>query len=289
VPIYRDLDQAALDAQYNLRQAVPAHPAYFTRWAAASRTVRASTRCRLDIAYGDEASATLDLFLADDVPGPVVVFLHGGFWQSMDKSDFSFIAPAYLSAGISVAIVNYALAPAAAMDAIVAQIRRAVVFLARQGRALGIAADRLLLAGHSAGGHLATMAMLSDWRDLGLDRDPVSGGCAVSGVFDLEPIRLCYHNRVLGLDAASARRNSPALLLTEAPAPRGALILAVGGRETAEFRRQQAEFAAASRDRGWKLAIVAPDDDEHFSMMDRFAERSSPLATALIDAITRST
>src|SRR5258708_35745654 len=129
--VYRDLDQAALDAQYNLRAAVPAHPAYFDRWAAESRMVRDGTRCQLDIAYGSGRRETLDLFPADGWPAPLLVCLHGGYWQAMDKGHFSFIAPVYRAAGIGVAIVNYSLAPQAAMDAIVMQIRRAIAFLAR--------------------------------------------------------------------------------------------------------------------------------------------------------------
>ena len=286
--LYRDLDQAALDAQYNLRQAVPAHPAYFARWASESAAVRARTRCRLDIAYGGGKKATLDLFPANAAPAPLLVFLHGGYWQAMDKSDFSYIAPAYLDAGISVAILNYALAPEAEMDEIVAQIREAMAFLARNGGALGIAAQRIFVAGHSAGGHLTAMAMLTDWSRLGLDHDPMRGGCAISGVFDLEPIRLCYLNKVIGLDAAAAVRNSPAHLLATATAPRGPLILAVGGKETEEFRRQQEAFAASYGARFRAPAMIAQPDEDHFSIMDRLGERDGPLWRALVDAITQS-
>jgi arylformamidase len=286
--LYRDLDQAALDAQYNLRRAVPAHPAYFARWAEESAAVRARMPCRLDIAYGGAPEATLDLFPAPVAPAPLLVFIHGGYWQAMDKSDFSFVAPAYLAAGIAVAVVNHTLAPAADMDAIVAQVRAAVVFLARQGAALGIDARRIFLAGHSAGGHLTAMAMLTDWSRLGLGRDPVRGGCAISGIFDLEPIRLCYLNRVIGLDAAAASRNSPLHLVAAAAAPTGRLILAVGGRETNEFRRQQAAFAGAYGARFRAPAVVAPPDDDHFSIMDRFAAADSPLCRVLVEAITES-
>jgi arylformamidase len=286
--VYRDLDQAALDAQYNLRAAVPSHPAYFARWAAASAAVRARFRPRLDLAYGAAPGETLDFFAADRAAAPLLVFLHGGYWQAMDKSDFSFVAPAYLAAGIAVAIVNYTLAPAAAMDDIVAQIRRSVAFLARAGGALGIDPGRIFLSGHSAGGQLTAMAMLTDWPSFGLAGDPLLGGCALSGIFDLEPVRLCYLNTALGLDAAAARRNSPLHLLATARRPRGGLVLAVGGGETAEFHRQQAEFAAAWRERRWDCRVVAQPGEEHFSIVDRFGEQESALCVALIDAITQS-
>ncbi|HEX3499148.1 MAG TPA: alpha/beta hydrolase [Stellaceae bacterium] len=286
--IYRDLDQAALDAQYNLRAAVPGHPAYFAHWAAESEAARSRLAGRLDLAYGAGPGETLDLFAADRRPAPLLVFLHGGYWQAMDKRDFSFIAPAYLAAGIAVAVVNYSLAPAAGMDDIVGQIRRAVAFLAREGVALGIDPDRIFLAGHSAGGHLTVMAMLTDWSSFGLARDPLSGGCALSGIFDLEPIRLCYLNKAVGLDVVTARRNSPLHLLAAAAPPRGTLLLAVGGHETAEFHRQQAEFAAACRAHKWHCRVVAQPAEEHFSIVDRLGERDSALHAALVEAITQS-
>jgi arylformamidase len=287
--IYRDLDQAGLDAQYNLREAVPTHPAYFARWAAESAAVPARLGCRLDLAYGAAPDETLDLFPAGGgTPGPLLVFLHGGYWQAMDKRDFSFIAPAYLASGTSVAVVNYSLAPAAGMDEIVGQIRRSVAFLAREAAPLGVDRERIFLAGHSAGGHLTAMAMLTDWSRFGFVCDPIAGGCALSGIFDLEPIRLCYLNKAVGLDAVTARRNSPLHLLASAPAPRGAVVLAVGGRETAEFHRQQAEFAAACRARQWRCHVVDQPGEEHFSIVDRLAEPGSALCAALIDAMTQS-
>ncbi len=286
--LHRGLDQAALDAQYNLRLAVPAHPAYFARWAAASRAVRDRGRCRLDIAYGGGELETLDLFSAATAGPPVLVFLHGGYWQAMDKSDFSFIAPAFRAVGVAVAVVNYTLAPAAGMDDIVSQVRRAVAFLAGNGDSLGIGRSRFFLAGHSAGGHLTAMAMLTDWARLGLDRDPICGGCAISGIFDLEPIRLCYLNTVLGLDAAAAWRNSPSRLLATAPPPDHPLVLAVGGRETAEFHRQQAEFAAEWCGRGGKLTVVDQPAEDHFSIVDRFGEWLSPLFVAVLGVMVKA-
>jgi arylformamidase len=285
--LYRGLDQAALDAQYNLRQAVPDHPLYFARWAAASRAVRDRGRCRLDIPYGAGKLETLDLFPAAGAGPPVLVFLHGGFWQAMDKSDFSFIASPFFGVGVTVVVVNYALAPAAGMDDIVAQVRRALAFLAGNGESLGIGRSRFFLAGHSAGGHLAAMAMLTDWSRLGLDRDPICGGCAISGIFDLEPIRLSYHNKVLGLDATAARRNSPARLLAATAPPPHPLVLAVGGRETGEFQRQQAEFAAEWGARGGNLVIVDQPAEDHFSIMGRLGEWLSPLFTAVLGAMVK--
>jgi arylformamidase len=289
VKIYRDYDQAGLDAQYNLRAAVADHPAYFARWAETSRTVRERHSGRLDLAYGPGPKETLDFFPASaSAPAPLLVFIHGGFWQAMDKSDFSFIAPEFLAAGISVAVINYALAPSVGMDEIVAQSRAALLWLVRNAGSLGIDIGRIAVSGHSAGGHLAAMMLLTDWAALGI-ADPVSVACAISGIFDLEPLRLSFHNRALALDPASVARNSPARALTvNTRRPGGALILSVGGAETAEFLRQQAEFAALCETAGIGCEVAPQNEEHHFSIMDRLSDRRSPLHRAITGAISRT-
>jgi arylformamidase len=284
--IYRGMDQKALDAQYDLRAAVPRFPEHAASWAARSETARHEHECRLDIAYGDGPAETLDLFPASEPGAPLLVFFHGGFWRAQDKRDFLYPAPAFLSRGIAFASVNYSLAPAASLDEIVAQSRRAVSFVAQNAAGLGVDPGRIFVAGHSAGGHLAAMLALTDWHAQGLAGNPVRGGCAVSGVYDLEPIRLCYLNAVLGLDAAAARRNSPLRLLETSRGPAPRLLFAVGGDETAEFQRQQEEFTDAWRRRGLGLAVIAQPDEDHFTIMDRFAEPTSALFQALADAIS---
>ncbi|MDB5407582.1 MAG: esterase [Rhodospirillales bacterium] len=282
--IYRGMDQAALDAQHDLRAAVPRFPEYAASWAARSEAARSAQECRLDIPYGDGPDETLDLFPAE--PGAaLVIFFHGGFWRAQDKRDFLYPAPAFLARGIAYASVDYTLAPAASIDEIVAQSRRAVAFVARNAAGLGVDPRRLFVAGHSAGGHLTAMLALTDWSVLGLAEAPMCGGCAVSGVYDLEPIRLCYLNAVLGLDAAAAARNSPRRLLVASSRAAPPLVFAVGGNETAEFRRQQDEFADAWRQRGLKLTVVSQPGEDHFSIMDRFAEPTSTLFRAVADAI----
>jgi arylformamidase len=282
--IYRGMDQAALDAQYDLRAAVPRFPEHAASWVGRSEAARRAHECRLDIAYGDAPAETLDLFPAG--PGAaLVIFFHGGFWRAQDKRDFLYPAPAFLARGIAYASVNYTLAPAASIDEIVAESRRAVAFVARNAADLGIDPCRLFVAGHSAGGHLTAMLALTDWSALGLADAPMCGGCAVSGVYDLEPIRLCYLNAVLGLDAAAAARNSPWRLLAASGRAAPPLVVAVGGNETAEFRRQQDEFAGAWRQQGLKLTVVSQPGEDHFSIMDRFAEPTSKLFRAVADAI----
>jgi arylformamidase len=278
--LYRNYDKAGLDAQYFLRALVPEHPEYFRRWKADSEAVRRSRPCRLDIAYDIEK---LDLFLADKTPAPCLLFIHGGYWQALDKSDFSFLVPAFQDAGVAVAVLNYTLAPKAKMDEIVRQNRAAVAWLHRHGREYGIDPARIHVAGHSAGGHLTAMMLATDWPAFGLDHNSVRGACAISGLFDLEPIRLCYLNDVLGLDPAVAERNSP---LHHLPRQSPPLILSVGTGETDEFRRQQAEFAAAWRAARLPLEIADQPGDHHYGVVERLGQPNTPLHQSVMRQIS---
>ena len=278
MPIYRDYDQEALDAQYNNRAAVPDFARWTERWPADSAAARSRLAARLDLAYGEHAAERLDVFPAAGGATPILVYIHGGFWRAMDKSIYSFVASAYVEAGISVVAVGYPLVPSVTLDALTESVRRAVGWVHRHGTSFGGDPARIHVAGHSAGGHLAAMMLSSDWTARGLPGDLVKGGTAVSGVYDLEPIRLCYLNADLRLDPEMARRNSPLELVPETGAP---LILAVGGRETDEFRRQQEVYAEAWHGAGLPLEIVSLPQDQHFSILDRFAEAKSPLFRAV--------
>ena len=278
--LYRGYDKAGLDAQYFLRARVPNYAEYFRRWKDESAAVRRARPCRLDLAYDVEA---LDLFPAGTRMAPCLLFIHGGYWQALDKSDFSYLVPAFQDAGVAVAVLNYTLAPKAKMDEIVRQNRAAVAWLHRNAGAYGIDPGRLHVAGHSAGGHLTAMILATDWAGLGLDHHPVRGACAISGLYDLEPIRLCYLNEVLGLDAAAAERNSP---LRHLPRHSPPLILSVGTGETDEFLRQQAEFATAWRGAGLALEIADQPGDHHFEVIDRLGQPGTPLHQAVMRQIS---
>ena len=182
-------------------------------------------------------------------------------------------------------MVNYTLAPKAKMDEIVRQNRAAVAWLARRARENGIDPARIHVAGHSAGGHLTAMVLATDWTAFGLDHNPVRGACAISGLYDLEPIRLCYLNDVLGLDAAMAERNSPLHHLPRRSPP---LILSVGTGETDEFLRQQAEFASAWRKAHLALEIADQPGDHHYEVVGRLGQPKSPLHQAVMRQIWSS-
>ncbi len=156
-------DAAFYAREYNNRALVPDHPAYFERWAADSARARATMTCYLDRRYGDAPGETMDLFPARKGDGSCMMFIHGGYWRSLDKQDFSFLAPAWVDAGVSLAVVNYDLCPSVSIEEIVRQMLRASRWLYLNAEQFGMDEDRLFVSGHSAGGHLTAMMMATLW------------------------------------------------------------------------------------------------------------------------------
>jgi arylformamidase len=268
---YRGLDRPALDAAYNNTAAVgeAKRDRYVAGWSARSDALRKAWGGRIDLRYGAGARERLDVFACGRPAAPTLVYIHGGYWQFNDKDPYAFLGEALLPAGVNLALVEYTLAPAARMDRIVAEIRRAVAWVIDHAKELGGDPTRVFVAGHSAGGHLTAMAM-NDLR--------VAGGIAISGIYDLEPIRLNYLNEKLGLDPAEAERNSPMLHL---PAHAGPLVVTVGLDELPELIRQSEEYAAAWRRHGLTGRYLPLPGHEHFSILEELARPDGAIIGAL--------
>ena len=280
--MYRGYDQAALDAQYNLRARHPEFQEHFDRWARESEAARSALPCRLDIPYGEGPGERLDWFPAERPGAPVHVFIHGGYWRSLDKKDHSFVAPPLVRAGYAVAVINYALAPSVTVDEIVRQVRSAIAWCRRNAKAQGGDPDRITVSGHSAGGHLTAMALLTDWQKLGLPRDTGKAGCAISGLYEMEPIRLSYLNADVRLDADADARLSPMRIDPPARTP---LLVAVGGGETDEFLRQSREYARLRKSQGHLCDLLETPGDNHFTILQQLGGAGTPLARALLKRI----
>ncbi len=272
----RSSDPAWLEAQYNNRARVPDHARHFERWAAASLLARAQGPARLDIAYGAGAGETLDIFPAAARGAPVLMFIHGGYWRSLDKADFSFIAPALNAAGATVVVPNYALCPAVTIGHIALQMTQAVAWVCRHAAAHGADASRLGLVGHSAGGHLATMLLSCRWKDVADDLpvQPLAGALSVSGIYDLEPLRhVPSLTGDLQLTPAAVKRLSPAFF----PRPKGGkLFTTVGLDESDEFLRQNALIRDVWGPTAVPVCETLPGAD-HFSIVEGLAERGGRL------------
>jgi arylformamidase len=284
--LYRDFDQAALDAAYNNRAHVPGHGADFARWQRDSATARAELEHRADLAYGQWPRQRLDYFPAATATAPLLVFIHGGYWQAFDQRSFDYLAPAFVRAGVAFAALTHALCPDIDMNGLVQQVHEGIAWLWGRAGELGFDRDRLLVAGHSAGGHLAALLAGADWRQRGLPADAVKGAVAVSGLYDLEPIRLSYLNGALQLDAPTARRLSPQHSLAPAGRPMAPLLLAVGAAELPEYDRQQRDYAAALQERGHAVATMTLDGCHHFTALDALGTPDHPLHRAVLRMIS---
>ena len=279
-PIFREYDRAALDREYDNRKKVIDSPAWLTRFAEASIAARAEIPCRLDVAYGTHPGERLDIFPAERAtPAPVHVFIHGGYWQWLDKKDFSYVARAFVPAGVATVVINYALMPTVTMAELVRQCRASIAWVHAHAVSFGGDPGRITISGHSAGGHLVAMLLATDWAAFaGLPADVVKAGAGISGLYDLEPIRLCYLNDVLALTPDDARVHSPIYLTPRHAAP---LLLPLGAREGPEYHRQSEEMAAAWRRHGGRADVQSLADHDHFSIVWELGLRDSALARAV--------
>ena len=278
-PVFRTYDRAALDAEYNNRLKVKDAIEWMARGGAESARARAELPLRFDVSYGTHAAERLDVFpAAKPGPAPVHVFVHGGYWQRMDKADFSYVVRGLRPAGAATVVIDYGLMPSIDLDELVRQCRAAVAWVHRHASEWGGDPARITISGHSAGGHLVAMLLATDWTTFGVPGDVVKAGCAISGLYDLEPIRLCYLNDVLALTPEVARRNSPVHLASVRPTP---LILAVGGAEGAEYHRQTDDLAAAWRAQSVPIEVMDLAGHDHFSIVAEMDSPFSPLARAI--------
>lgn len=271
----RDHDPAWLEQQYDNRALVPDYASHLQKWAEASDWTRRHADAVLDQRYGDGANETLDLFRASAPNAPVLVFIHGGYWRALDKRDFSFVAPSFTADGALVVVPNYALAPAVTIEHITLQMVRALQWVHRHAAAHGGDPSRIVVAGHSAGGHLAAMMLSCRWKevDAELPAQLVQGALSISGLYDLEPVRRAPFLQVdLGLTPASVRRLSPAFF----PRPKGKLYSVVGADESEAFQRQNQLIRDVWGPTAVPVCEPVPHAN-HFSVLKRLADPQARL------------
>jgi arylformamidase len=265
------------EAEYNNRARVPEHPVLIAGWARDAKAWREREGFQT-ISYGPGARHTIDVF-ASRGAGDLVVFIHGGYWQALDGSFFSHIAAGLNAHGVSVAIPSYNLCPQVAIEEIITEMRSAARELARLGR-------RLVVSGHSAGGHLAACLIATDWRSLdpALPQDLVKGAYTISGLFDLGPLVKTSVNNALGLDAAAARQASP--LFWPMPS-HGSLDAVVGADESAEYFRQSRWIVDAWGGGGLETRFAEVPGANHFTAIAPLSEPDSPMTLRLLELALR--
>ncbi len=270
---WHNLDRPALDRAYNARDSVPDFPAEMQRWTNLSALARFQLNPTENLVFDPASGMALDWF-AGAPGGPVLLWIHGGYWRALSKTEQSLVAPAFVAAGIHVAVMDYSLAPAVTLDEIVRQARAATTFVAATAASHGADPARIFAAGHSAGGHLTGMLLA--------DPGPLRGGIALSGLFDLEPIRRSYVNEWLRLDAPAAHRLSP---LHNIPDFAPALLASYGGLESDEFRWQSETYVAAWQAAGHRATLAPQPARHHFDIVVALGDPADPLCRAVIEFI----
>jgi arylformamidase len=278
--VYKTYDQAVLDSQYNNRARIANADQLLQRAAQESEALRQRTQFQADVPYGSHPREILDIFPARRPGAPVHAFIHGGYWRSMEKRVFHFIADGFINQDVTYVAINYPLAPQATMDEIVASCRQAIAWLVRHIAEYNGDPHQIYISGHSAGGHLVAMLMATDWPALAVDlpNDPIKGGCAISGLFNLLPIQLSFVNDDVRMDEAMARRNSPVFF---SPAGKSPLIVTVGGAESDEYLAQSQDLADAWSPHIPLTHLVVPEAN-HFSILEHLVNPAAPLHQAIL-------
>jgi arylformamidase len=263
------------EAEYNNRKRVPEFPEIAERWSLLASAYRLAANTELDQPYGTRERQRYDLFHADDAHAPLVVYIHGGYWQRGNRKDYSFVARELNASGVTVAIPSYTLSPAVSVMEIGDEIQHCLAALWKK------TGKRPLVMGHSAGGHLTAEMLARSWAGFaGVPADLVRSGYAISGVFDLSPLIGTSLNEALGLTKGTARAASP---LFRPPSPKGRrFIAAVGGDESSEFVRQSREIAESWSKVGINAACEVIPGANHFTVLEELLRPDSTMLKRIV-------
>ena len=275
--LYRNFaTQADFDAQYNPSIALPDPTAPGRHFVALATQTRAQLKSYLDVPFGPTLAETVDIFPADTTDAtlaPVFVFIHGGYWRALSSKEFSWIAMALQTMGITTVVTNYALCPHVTIDEITRQTRAALAWTLRNIQNYGGDPARVTIGGHSAGGHLTAMALQTEWAaDYGLPQDPFVAALPFSGLFDIEPLRYSYLQPQIQLDDRTIRHNSPAFSVRPCKTP---IWITWGGAESTEFARQSQIYHQAWLAAGNTAELHAVPDADHFTVIAGFERADS--------------
>jgi acetyl esterase/lipase len=272
---WRKMSRDEVDRGLNNGAAVAASADIIAGWEKRSAVLRQRHPQHLDLRYGPRERNRID-FLKSRDQAPTLLFIHGGYWQHRAKEIFALVAEGAMAHGVNVALIGYTLAPDATLDEIVAEIHAGIDFLAAQLPALGAAPGGIVVSGWSAGGHLTSMALANPH---------VRAGVAISGIYDLEPIRHSYLNEKLRLDEAMSHRNSP-MMMSGGPAK--SLSLVVGSAELPLLRKQTADFAGHRARHGLPVTYEEIPGGDHFTIMNEMIAPNGRVTTLIRHAFERT-
>ena len=276
--IWRSYTQAELDRQYNSRGTVPDVSVYLNDYTARTSQAKAQLRCIDNLRYGGEADELLDIYPANQPHAPVMVYLHGGDWRTLSKEDSGFAAPSFVGKGAMLVVLDFTLVPYTTLPAMGAQVRKALGWLHKNVAAYGGDPQRIHIAGHSSGANLVGQLLMTDWQaGHGAPADLIKSAVFISGLGDLEPVRLSFRNEKLHLTPEVATQVS---LLKHQPGRVCPMLVAVGQNETEDYRRQSRDLADHWRSQGNACELLELPGKHHFDAVLEWADPQSALFKA---------
>ncbi|MPZ77696.1 MAG: alpha/beta hydrolase fold domain-containing protein [Deltaproteobacteria bacterium] len=277
--VYKGFRQDEMEYQYNPRESVPEYPQLAKKRAEQARKVRDTAQSWLDVPYGSSRREILDIFAADQTGGPVLIYIHGGYWRSGSKEDNCNFVPVFTKLGATVVLVEYDLCPAVTVSDIVRQTRSAIAWIFKNIMRYNGDPSKLYISGHSAGGHLTAMALAHDWKQEGLPRDFIKGAVATSGVYDLEMVMRISVQQQVRLTPELATENSPFL---HPPRPICPVVIAVGGAEPKGWQQMSEDFFNLCKEHGVNSEYLIVPGANHYTMSEHLADPKSPLTQAML-------
>ena len=278
-PVYEGFRADELEYQFNPRVSVPEFPQLAKVRAAQARQVRTSARSWLDVPYGSSPREKLDIYASEKPGGPVLVYIHGGYWRSGSKEDNCNFVPTFARRGATVVLVEYDLCPEVTVTDIVRQTRSAIAWVYRNIRLYEGDPTKLFVAGHSAGGHLTAMALAHDWTQQGLTNEIIKGAVATSGVYDLEVVMKISVQEQVRMTPEIARLNSPFLNPPRVHCP---VVVAVGAEEPRGWQQMSEAYFDYLKQQGLQVAYLVEPGANHYTMTEHLLDASRPLTQAMI-------
>ncbi|HEY7220766.1 MAG TPA: alpha/beta hydrolase [Candidatus Binatia bacterium] len=277
--VYKGFRQDELEYQYNPRVSVPEYPELAQLRAAQSRKVRGSVKSWLDVAYGGSPRELLDIYAADKAGGPVLVYIHGGYWRTGSKEDNCNFVPTFTERGATVVLVEYDLCPNVTVTDIVRQTRAAIGWTYKNIVHYGGNPSGLFVAGHSAGGHLTAMALAHDWAKDSLPNDLIKGAAATSGVYDLEMVMKISVQEQVRMTPEVAKQNNP---LLHPPRVKCPLIIAVGGTEPKGWQQMSEDYFKFCQSNGVNATYLVEPEANHYTMTEHLLDDGRPITQAML-------
>ena len=275
---HKGFRQDELEYQYNPRESVAEHAEISKRKTDLARKVRESAKSWLNVSYGNSPRETLDIYAADKAGGPVLVYIHGGYWRSGNKEDNCNFVPTFTKRGATVVLLEYDLCPKVTVTDIVGQTRAGIAWIYKNITRYSGNPSKLYVSGHSAGGHLTAMALANNWEKEGLPRDFIKGAAVTSGVYDLDVVERISVQEEVRMTPEIARINDP---LTHPPLVNCPVLVAVGGNEPKGWQQMSADYYDYCKQQGMKTDYLVIPGANHYTMSEHLVDGNSPLAQAM--------